>query len=1114
MSGALPAPGFPVSQTHCSPPGPLADPTSIRVGDIVCSAFKVGRVVQDFFGKVVKIMGKSKVRVAFNDGQTLSVPFSNVWKTASSTPVVPPVTNHVIDSPPPKVPSTSFPATSPRRYAHSPAPPSRTEASELPGPSSPAKRKFGCPVPGCDASFLLSHQLFVHVDKHIIGSLPGVVPDSFFKSFRRCLCQGCKKGSVMATSQFHKHCRPSCDDPLVPPCDLDAPSAPPPISDSRGSLPSLESVFSSRVPTVKHIPHSCRQIFAETLRSLFNAASFDNSMERWILCFMFPKCMLASSLGKSRSPMAKLFRSRLAQWNASEYMALWNSVLSPATSSPPRSSRLARSKLLARQGEFARACAALTSDPPALFSTETLEALKSKHPSGPPVTATPSLPRPISVSSTIVRDMVFSFPAASSPGPLGLRAEHLRICVNSSSRFLPSLTIVVNMLLSGRLLPALAPFMAGANLSALLKKDGGTRPLACGNVLRRLASKCICAVLKPQCPDFFLPFQHGVSVPGGAESIIHHVRSLFEKDPSGLDLGLLKIDFLNAFNCISRQIIFEELSLHFPEVVPYFLWCYGCSSHLFFGSHSIPSSRGVQQGDPLGPFLFSLALQKLCRIMAVEFPDLPLNKWYLDDGNIVAPFPILRDVLSFVENFSTSLGLTVNRSKSELIGLSSPPPSDMFPQVICKQSCCEVLGSPIGSAAFCNAHVTRKLSKSISLIEMLPQLDDTQMAFSLLRSCCNFGKIVFFLRTTPSHLISDACTFFDHSLKLGIEKVLGISLSSLPATQTSLPLSMGGFGLRRSIQHSSAAFLASVFSAVKDSPSLLSTTSILKAIENFNSLVSHDKAFKPVAERVRQKHLSRMVESHVFDNLLQKLDSHGQARLRSAASPHAMDWLLVLPAPSTKFSNVQFSVLVRLFLGIPYGPTSSPCPSCNSIADPLGLHAVTCRGNGDIISRHNAFRDTVWNHCALSGLSSVREKKGILGDIGGKRRPADVLVHNWSDGKDWCLDMAVTSPTQDKFLLRSSLVAGTAADSYFEAKLKKYDKLVSEAGLIFLPFVVETFGRFHPKAFAFLQTLAHKRAHHDPTGLSVNLCKAHLFSAISFAIQIRNAQMVLDRMPR
>ena len=58
-------------------------------------------------------------------------------------------------------------------------------------------------------------------------------------------------------------------------------------------------------------------------------------------------------------------------------------------------------------------------------------------------------------------------------------------------------------------------------------------------------------------------------------------------------------------------IVLEKL----PKIYNYVFQNYGQKSNLFFGDDILDSSEGVQQGDPLGPFLFSLGTMDIVKSM-------------------------------------------------------------------------------------------------------------------------------------------------------------------------------------------------------------------------------------------------------------------------------------------------------------------------------------------------------------------------------------------------------------------------------------------------------------------------------------------------------------------
>ena len=98
------------------------------------------------------------------------------------------------------------------------------------------------------------------------------------------------------------------------------------------------------------------------------------------------------------------------------------------------------------------------------------------------------------------------------------------------------------------------------------------------------------------------------------------------------------MDFKNAFNNIRRDHILHSVKASYPEMFPYVWQAYEKSSNLFYGDYIIHSSSGLQQGDPLGPFLFTLGIQPLMSRLKSKF-----NTWYVDDGSVADEPSIVKE---------------------------------------------------------------------------------------------------------------------------------------------------------------------------------------------------------------------------------------------------------------------------------------------------------------------------------------------------------------------------------------------------------------------------------------------------------------------------------------
>ena len=155
---------------------------------------------------------------------------------------------------------------------------------------------------------------------------------------------------------------------------------------------------------------------------------------------------------------------------------------------------------------------------------------------------------------------------------------------------------------------------------------------------------------------YLWPAQVGVAVPSGAEAVIHIVRAWMGRHETASGKVLVKLDFANAFNRVSRQAVLTAATTHFPGLARWVAWCYQQPSNLRFGATTtIPSAGGVQQGDPLGPLLFAAALQPLAQ--ELKTGPLDLAVFFLDDGVLAGDVAAVAAALAHVQQRGESLGL-------------------------------------------------------------------------------------------------------------------------------------------------------------------------------------------------------------------------------------------------------------------------------------------------------------------------------------------------------------------------------------------------------------------------------------------------------------------------
>ena len=427
---------------------------------------------------------------------------------------------------------------------------------------------------------------------------------------------------------------------------------------------------------------------------------------------------------------------------------------------------------------------------------------------------------------------------------------------------------------------------------------------------------------------------YGVGCPGGVEVVSHSLRDVLKRH-AGSDLALLKIDFQNAFNQVDRNAFVKSTCSTLPGLSNWTEWCYSRPSVLLYAhEHILWSSAGVQQGDPLGPLYFCFGLAPLVSVIQSLGPV--YNKWYMDDGGIVASVETLKRAWAILESEGPPLGLVLSKKKCEWSWLD-PKRTEACPipgvSLVPTDEIC-MLGVPLGSAAKSAEFVQKKLFSRLSTaVERLQEFEDSQSAFFLLRVSFSIVRAVHFMRTTPLVHWSEQAEQFDSLIRRATEQILGFTLDEAAYVQACLTPSLGGLGLRRTTVHADAAFQASWREAKSESG------------ENW-ILPDFKDSFHG-----SQKQASYRIDEEIHKKLVARAESpRERQRLLRLTEPHAGAWVTAVPSNEDGFDTVMapkvFRVAVAYRLGVQVVPLGISCPRCMQTIDVLGDHASCCEERG------------------------------------------------------------------------------------------------------------------------------------------------------------------------
>ncbi len=831
------------------------------------------------------------------------------------------------------------------------------------------------------------------------------------------------------------------------------------------------------IPTTNKTRRAVADSFHGALQAVIKNPT---SEEEHVRLLLFTSFVLARK-SQPKTKQATMTKMRAHKFRSTSTEELLETILKESLAkSAKNTSTLPSLKSVSRliaQGRYSDAVRMLTSEGVHPETADIISQLEAKHPQSEEH-ALPEMCRSnLTFSAEDVTNALNEFPNGSTGGPFALTElllKNMTTQVQIGGLVLNSLAAYAGLFTSGKFPTSVAPFYGGARLIPLIKKDGGVRPMAVGETLRRLVCKLTLKIVKEDVPPMLLPFQLGVGTPLGSEAVIHSISEAISnlKD----DEAILQVDFQNAFNLISRDAMFELTKTYLPKLFNLIVYLYGHRNVLRVGnsSHVLLSCTGVQQGCPLAPLLFSIVLQELVK----ELPkELTMNLWYLDDGHLVGKTNDLLTALNIIDRKGRLLGLCLNLKKCVALGNNL----DILPEEIVRaDEGLLVLGSPVGCASFVAEKVTRIVQNAASVLYKSRALNDPQKELLLLRCCSGAPKICYWLRTCRPEFIADQLQLYDRIIDDELLHIFGVAVKGVHRKIAHLPLSLGGLGIPVVAISSDAAFVSSVGSSWSLQPNLAPRPGYLQAVtrlllSNANVPELQDKSlclnYTPLITKTKeflQSKITLSLNTGILADIVQGADLKLKVLLQGRASKGASYWLTTAPNAwsQSAFDAASFRMLLKYFTGFPLISVPQKCPDCDKLMDIHGHHALSCKVASGKIHQHNS---------VVEGLASFLQSASINFRVedpnpanNSQERPGDIFIADFDNFGDAYLDVSVISICAESYYQRASKEPLAGSQLRYLEKKRKYPELRER----FKPMVIESTGGWHGYSFDVLKQIA------------------------------------------
>jgi hypothetical protein len=843
---------------------------------------------------------------------------------------------------------------------------------------------------------------------------------------------------------------------------------------------------------------------------------------------------------------------------------------------PDMVKRTNRAAFFVSQNQISKAARALVTPPLASSHTDEerldiitkVSTLLPTHPIDPlPSQRSFDCPLPlVALDDKALSEAISQITNKSAPGQSGWTGELLAtLCEDEACK--AGLKQLLLMIINNSCSRDIKQLLNTSRLVPAKKGVNGIRPILVGEPVVKLATSYIIKMTKDPISACFPTIQHGVGDPGGSEKALHLIQATLDNlKHNNVDKPcVLQLDIKNAFNSLSRHNIAQALAAN-PSLSSHyriFSFLNDSSSPIILThpseskTHIICLNDTVKQGENLSACHFSLRMQSIYAEAVAGLPDTHAVA-VIDDLHIIGPLANVMIAFDRLRTLLDRVHLELVLPKCNLL----MPQSNLPPAVMdayaraatqaginMKQVWMEVLGGLVGELSpndpTLRAWFDTYLQEYDVFFDAIA-LMKKQHAYHVLKKSM-IPRLSFLLRVCPPSLLRscEVLQRFDEKVLTAFKKLINTTLPITPAqhTQISLPVDIGGMGLRRTADIADTAFLSSLsqifpniyrlyniqdihellisqMSAAREGHrAIIQKLSILniheeKKEEKYTQHIPisfHDFTRKHREGNTKslQKHITQYVDLSTLQTMKQdiNIDIIHKKRMENLAYKGASTIYNAVPSkPEYTLSCNHFEICARSRLGfVPFDQLTALSCKCDCADRNTPDHIQSCikEAKRSHNLRHNAVTHALQRLCVTVGIAAEREPK-LTARPQAQRddQPLQHLTKKRPDLKistpfsDTFIDVSIIHSTSSTYMDRP---LSTALQQRANQKITKYRRVGVEP---VRPFVLDSYGAKHSEVDKIIKTIKQ--------GALINKSSftKHARLTLAFALQRGNAEAI------